>query len=275
MSNFLNPNGTYPINWPTLQVGRWSGAELHSEPTGLAATVEKFSGYYNDIVTNNNLNLLGGGTINRSYLSPHPDFPSLLAYGVKIVRRPGTINGLLTIEYRGLDPALSYPPPPIYTVEVTTGNEPLQTHPLWTAQIAGGPNVASTVPYPINGAQFVSYDKTGANYNPAPAGGNPGTYDPTTGVFYQWLGNSIFAGITDYLAAGIVYKKRYTTLSLPGDLSQVGSFSDPDGPVPSLPDNYAWFYLGENSEDNAGIFSNTASWKAVPTGPAASIIYGG
>lgn len=269
MSNFLNPNGTYPANWPTMQVGRWTGAELHTEPTGLAATTEKFSGYYNDLVTNNVLNLLGGGTICRAYLSPHPDFPSLLAYGVKIVRRPGTINGLLTIEYRGLDPALSYPPPPIYTIEVTTGNEPLATHPLWTSAIAG------TGTTPLNNAQWVSYDKTGANYNPAPAAGNPGTYQAANAVFYQWLNGSIFTGIEDYLAAGIVYKKTYTTIGSPGDLSDVGSFSDPDGPVPGLPDSYEWFYLGITSEDNAGLYRNAATWKAVPSGDAADILYGG
>jgi hypothetical protein len=269
MSNFLNPNGTYPANWPALQVGRWSGAELHSEPTGLAATVEKFSGYYNDLVRNINLNLLGGGTVCRSYLSPHPDFPSLLAYGIKIVRRPGVINGLLSIEYRGLDPALSYPPPPIYTIEVTTGNEPLATHPLWTSAIAGTGTV------PLNGAQWVSYDKTGANYNPAPPAGNPGTYQAANAVFFQWLNGSIFTGIEDYLAAGIVYKKAYTTIGSPGDLSDVGTFSDPDGPVPNLPDSYDWFYLGITSEDNAGLYRNSASWKAVPTGDAANIIYGG
>lgn len=269
MSNFLNPNGTYPANWPMGQVGRWTGAELHSEPTGLAATTEKFSGFYNDIVTNNNLNLLGGGTINRAYKSPHPDFPSLLAYGVKIVRRPGIINGLLTIEYRGLDPSLSYPPPPVYTVETTTGNEPLATHPLWTPQIAG------TATTPLNGAQFVGYDKTGANYNPAPSGGNPGTFDASTAVFFQWLNGSIFTGIEDYLAAGVVFKSRYVTLGGAADASNVGTFSEPDGPAPTLPDNYDWFYLGITSEDMAGIYTNDAQWKAVPTGPAATIIYGG
>jgi hypothetical protein len=242
---------------------------VQSEPTGLTSTVEKYSGFYNDIVTNNVLTLLGGGSISRAYLSPHPDFPSLLAYGVKIKRRPGLLNGLLSIEYRGLDPALSYPPPPIYNIERTTGNEPLMTISNWTTEIAG------TATAPKNGAQFVSYDKTGANYNPAPAGGNPGTFDATTAVFYQWLAGSIFAGIEDYLAAGIIYKKSYTSMTLPNDASQVGSFDDPDGTPPTLPDDYAWFFLGETSEDNAGIYRNEATWKSVPTGPAATIIYGG
>lgn len=272
MSNFLNPNGIYPANWPVGQIGRWTGAELHTEPTGLAATTEKFSGYYNDLVTNNNLNLLGGGTICRAYLSPHPDFPSLLAYGVKIVRRPGLINGLLTIEYRGLDPALSYPPPPIYTIEVTTGNEPLSTHPLWVSSIAGTPTT------PLNGAQFV--DATGL-LNPAPPA-QTGTFDPTSATFKQWLAvdpatsqPGIFVGIEDYLAAGIVYKKTFTTIGPSGDLSAVGTFSNPDGPVPGLPSSYQWFYLGITSEDNAGLYRNAATWKAVPSGPAATIIYGG
>jgi hypothetical protein len=250
-------------------VGRWSDAEIHSEPTGLTATTEKFSGFYNDLVSNNVLNLLGGGKINRSYLSPHPDFPSLLAYGVKIIRRPGIINGLLSIEYRGLDPALSFPPPPIYTIETTTGNEPISTHPKWVSQIAG------TATVPLNGAQFVSYDVSGANYNPAPAAGNPGTYQAANAVFFQWLNGSIFTGVEDYLAAGIIFKKTYTSFGNPGDASSVGSFSSPSGPAPNLPANYNWFFLGETSEDNAGLYRNEATWKAVPTGDAANIIYGG
>jgi len=265
----VTPNASYPV-WPTGVVGRWPDAELHSEPTGLTAITEKFSGYFADIVTNNVLNLRNGGTICRAYLSSHPDFPSLLAYGIKIVRRPGVINGLLTIEYRGLDPALSYPPPPIYTIEVTTGNEPLQTHPLWTSKIAGGPALTGAL-VPQNGSIWV--DANG-RFNPAPTS-QTGTFDPTTGQFYNWIGGSIFAGVEDYLAAGIVFKKRYTTLGLPSGLSDVGTFSDPDGPAPGLPSNYAWFYLGVTSQDNAGIYSNDATWKAVPQGPAANIIYGG
>lgn len=267
MSNFIDPNRTYPANWPVGQVGRWTDAELHSEPTGLTATTEKFSGYYNDIVRNTNLNILGGGTVNRAYRSPHPDFPSLLAYGVKIVRRPGLINGLLTIEYRGLDPALSYPPPPVYTIETTTGNEPLQTHPLWATQMAGTPDA------PLNGAIFQSVDASGINYNPGT--NNPGTFDPTNATFYQWSATSIFAGIEDYLAAGVVFKSTYVTIGGGADASAVGTFSSPDGPAPTLPADYEWFYLGITSEDNAGIYRNEATWKAVPSGDAADIIYGG
>lgn len=259
-------------NLPAGTVYRQAGAEVMSEPTGLASTVEAYRGLYSDMVKRAVLTMSDGRQIGRTYLAPHPDFPSLLAYGVRIRRGVGVVNGTLTIEYRGLDPSLSYPPPPIYTIGITTANEPLSTHPLWTTQIAGTPSG------PLNGAQFVSYDQSGSNYKPAPSGGNPGTFDPNSGVFYQWLpasaGGISFVGIEDYLAAGAVFKKTYTSYNLP-DLSAVGTFSYPDGPAPSLPANYDWFFVGCDAEDNAGLYRNESSWKAVPTSDAARIIYGG
>ena len=264
----MPPNVSYPV-LPTGTVIRQPGAELISEPTGLASITEVYRGAYIDIVTRPVLALSTGGAFSWLYRSPHPVFSSLLAYGVRIREGTGIINGTLTVEYRGLNPALSYPPPPVYTIEVSSGNEPLSTHPLWKSQIAG------TATAPLNGAQWVSYDRNGANYNPAPSGGNPGTYDSTTAVFYQWLQGSIFTGIEDYLTAGVIFKKAYTSLNAPNDYSSVASFNSPDGPSPDLPDGYDWFFMGETSVDNAGIYVNEASWKAVPTGDAAKIIYGG
>jgi hypothetical protein len=201
------------------------------------------------------------------------------------MRGTGVINGTLAVEYRGLDPALAYPPPPIYTIEAITGNEPLQTHPLWTTQIAGTADTSNGGTGPLNGAQFVSATADGTGTGGTVVAYNPGVLYPGTGpdpgftasvaTFYQWVGKSIFTGIEDYLVLGVVYKKRYSSLGLPNDISDGGQFSDPDGPVPDLPDGYDWFFLGETADDNAGIFLNTATWKAVPNGPAAQIIYGG
>lgn len=267
----MTGNATYPlIGLPALNALLQTDAEIISDPTGLATTTERFRCKYADAVSNANLTIYGGefnGTVfNRSYRSPHWQFPSLCAFAVKIKRKAGVLNGELSIQYRGLDPSLAYPPPPIYTIETTTGNETLQSHPLWTSDIAGTPTT------PLNGSQWV--DSAG-NYNPPNATtANPGTFDPTTAIFYQWINTSIFVGIEDYLAAGIIFKSTYTTLFSPSDDSAVGSFSPPSGPAPGLPDGYDWFYLGLTTEDNSGIYRNEATWKAVPTGPAAMIIYG-
>ena len=264
MSNFLNPHATYPT-WTPGFVGRWTDAELVTERFGVGKITERYSGFFNDLATLPVLRLLGGGAIGNSYFSPHPDFPSLLVFGSKLKRRPGLLNGLLSLEYRGLAPSYSEPPPPIYTVEVTTGNEPLSTHVLWTSEIAG------TAAVPLNNSMWV--DAAG-KFNPAPPA-QIGTFDPNTAQFSAWIKGSIFTGIEDYLAQGCTFKKKYTGYNLPSSLANVGTFSNPDGPAPTLSSNYAWFFLGATADDNAGVYLITESWKAVPTGPAATIIYGG
>jgi len=262
------------VQYPTIVPGTCYGQPDGSFKTtreGLASAKERFFGLYKDFVKGGYLTVLGTSTpgqiISRVYKTAHPDFPSLLVYDSDVKRgKAGT--GWLDVEYRGLDPALHEIPPPVYTRERTTGNEPLITHPKWITDIAGTPAA------PLNGAQFVSVTGNVESFNPGVSGGPDSGFNAATAIFKQWLASSIMAGRDDYLAPGAVFLKTYTSFSSPQEMDFVGKFQKPDGPAPIPPEGYDWFFLGETSSDEAGLFRNQASWKLAPTDKGTQIIYG-
>jgi len=266
------PHLQYPGIMPGTCYIQPSG-KFKSTREGLASASERYFGLYKDFVAGKILQVLGSGTtgqtVSRVYKASHPDFPSLLAYDSNVTRgKAGT--GWLDIEFRGMDPAFgqSQIPPPVYTRERSTGNEPLMTHPKWITDIAGTPHA------PLNGAQFISVTGNVESFNPGVSGGPDPGFNEATATFHQWLSNSIMAGRDDYLAPGMVFLKTYTAFSDSKDASQVGKFSKPDGPAPTPPEGYDWFYLGETSTDEAGLFRIQASWKLCPTDKGTKIIYG-
>jgi len=245
--------------------------ELETSREGVAKLTVNYIGIYS--------------TLQASYLaspkSPSGRFPSLLLYGSKVKRMRGQM-GMLTLEYRGLDPNLNSPPPPIWSLQTNLSNEPIQTHPKWITDIAG------TAQNPLNasiwldvkgntsigaaspGGAALYYDSTGATI---PAS----NFIPTGAAFKGWADQSIFAGVTDYLAPSTALTKTYTSYS-PPDMAGVGHFATP-GFSTALPAGYSWFFMGSSMTDEAGVYRIEDSWKLVPSPSVdghdpSTIIYG-
>lgn len=185
--------------------------------------------------------ILCGTSIQFLIDTPHPDFPSLLVYDKKLKRRRGTTIagdrvGQIDVEYRGVDPSVSYLdslPPPVYSMERSTSEDPIDSHKKFITDIGG------TAAAPINGAKF----------------------DPVTGIFTGFDSTSPFRGQESYLIAGKVWTKTYLSYSSPssGEESQVGFIDSPDG-GPATPSGRDWLYLGLSSSKEGGIYRLQKSW---------------
>lgn len=275
--------------FPTLRPGQaflQPGSEIENTREGLGRQIMKLIGLGSSFTAGSSLQLINYATlVSVSPKSPSPLAPSLGLYSSKIKYGKGGLAEM-SLEFRGLSPGLSNPPPPVYETRRTTSNEPLQTHPKWESAIAGTPAA------PINGARFVSngvnskgdpslsYSPGVANsgifvgYPPADTGfnANIATFDQfiartSDGKRNPWVGRE------DYRAVNLIFQKTYTSFSPPNDAANVGYFSAPDGPAPAAPPNFDWFFLGETSTDEASIYRNQASWQLVPVDDAARIIY--
>jgi len=251
----MTPHATYPT-LPRGYVIRQVGSQLKVERTGLATAKERFIGYYDDIVSLPSLTVFGSNLATaRAYRSASPFYPSLLVFSASVTSRGGLINGVLDIEYRGLDPALNQIPPPIYSLERSTQTEDISTHPLFKSQIAGTPDA------PLNQAQFID----GAdNLNPAPPS-QTGTFDPNTATFKGWIWNadnpSPYIGVEDYLCPGSIWKATYVSYTPAADLSMIGKIDTPLGPVPAVDSGYNWLNTGLTFTDNAGLYRIEESWR--------------
>jgi hypothetical protein len=145
--------------------------------------------------------------------------------------------GTLTVESRGLN---GDAPSAIYSLERATSNEPLSTHPKWITAIAGTPAA------PLHGAKFVD------------ANGNISA--DSTATFAGWSNDSIFIGIDDYLCAGSTWSSSYVDTD-PPDLTGVGQIATPDGPYPTEPDGYFWFYAGASMSEQGGVYRIQKTWR--------------
>lgn len=251
----------YPSDTPILAQSGW---QFRASRDGLASFRQKFRGPALTLLAGIFSSQFSGGTysVSRGYRSPHPLFPSLGVYSAEVTGGKGLNNiGTLDMEWRGLDPRSNQIPPPVYELDRSTGNEPLETHPKWVTDIAGKPSAPKNSAIFVGPDGTISTDDATATFKEFAAVGTDGQKNP-------WVGRS------DYLVAGSIFKKTYCSYSPPGDMGSVGHFSSPDGPAPSPPAGYDWFFLGESYTDESAIYHITASWRLVPTDDAAQIIYG-
>lgn len=258
---------------------------------GLCAQTLNIFGNYNDLVTGGPFTTVGSAlTISRARNSANPYFTNLLMYNSQVKNAKGGM-GWCSLEYRGLDPVYMIPPTPIYSLDRSTSNEPIQTHPKWSIASAGGSPgpIAGTPTNPVNGALFRSVQPNGSfAYNPNVSGMADTGFSANTAQFAGWISNSVinvglgnsnitggsFTGTDDYLLAGQTWTATYVSLSAPtsSDIAGVGFIATPLGSPPT-PAGFSWIYLGCRYTDQAGVFRIDKSWRMFPTNGASQIIY--
>lgn len=249
---------------------------------GLCSQTLNVVGNYTDLVQGGPFtsNFSGLG-LSRARLSANPYYTNLGVYTSSVKNIKGGL-GLLTLEYRGLDPVYGNTPPgPIYSLDRSTNNEPIQTHIKWTTDIAGTPAA------PLNGSKWVNEGSAGnlRLFNPNISGVPDAGFNANFASFYGWVANSnvnsgnvsgfsSFAGTTDYLLAGQTWTSTYVSLSPPTstDLNNVGYISTPTGSPPT-PVGYKWLYLGVRYTDQAGVYRIDKSWRMFLDNNASEIIY--
>lgn len=246
---------------------------------GLCSQTLNVVGNYVDLINGGPFTSTQSGlTLNRARLTTNPYYSNLLLYTSQVKNIKGGL-GLMQLEYRGLDPVFGNTPPgPIYSLDRSTNNEPIQTHPKWISAIAG------TAGAPLNGSKWISTDASGSFFNPNTTGVPDSSFNANSAVFFGWIQNvnvsgnvaifSSFAGTTDYLAAGQTWTSTYVSLSAPTgtDLSGVGTIQIPDGSPPT-PTGYVWLYLGLRYTDQAGVFRIDKSWRMFQNNNASQITY--
>lgn len=226
MSNKTYPDITTLIRQPD--------GTFQTSKEGVARSMETYIGPYNLCLTSPLFQID----------TPHPDFPSLLVYDRKAVRKKGTTMtgepiGRVDVEYRGLDPAFAENgtllPPPVYTLERSTSQEPIDTHTKFKTVLGGESNATS-----INGAKF----------------------EKDTEIFIGFSADSQYAGVSSYLSAGSTWTKTYLSYTrLSGnEMSKVGFIDAPEGDEPTPPGDYNWLYIGASYTKEGGIYRIQKSW---------------
>ena len=246
---------------------------------GLCSQTLTVIGNFNDLISAGPWTSVGSGlTLSRVPYSANPYYSNLGLYDSEVKNYKGGM-GQCVLEYRGLDPKYSSPPSPVYSLDRSTSNEPIQTHPKWISAIGGTPSS------PLNGAIYVSYQSNATPaFNPNTSGVADAGFAPNNATFYKWTANvnvsgsvsgfSSFAGVSDYLFAGQTWTATYVSLSAPtsSDLAGVGYIATPTGSPPT-PTGYKWIYLGCRYTNQAGVYRIDKSWKMFLDSNVAEIIY--
>lgn len=173
----------------------------------------------------------------RNY-APHPRFANMM-----LSRRSGarTKPGFWQIAYT-FEGFLFEPPEPVYELQASLDERPIQLHPDFESKIAGTPA------NPKNSAIFV---------------------DPDTGLITQSNDNAVFkefkhpsnkAGLEAYLVPGAEWREIIFTTTRPATLRQLGKIENPAGPAPTLPD-HNWMFFGQTYTRRGGVYQTTNTWK--------------
>lgn len=134
-------------------------------------------------------------------------------------------------------------PEPIYEVDHSTSEEPIETHKDFRTQLGGTPTNR------LNGAKFDT-DANGAGFIGFT------DFKNDTDLADAWR------GIRSYLSPGVVWRKNYVTKTLPSDFGDVGSIDVPEGNPPQLPTGRNWLYLGLVWEQRGITYSVKKEWRA-------------
>lgn len=245
---------------------------------GLASQTLNVFGNYNDLIGGGPFTSVGSGlTLSRAPYSANPYFANLGLFSDEVKNIKGGM-GMLKLEYRGLDPKYTMPPAPVYSLDRSTNNEPIQTHPKFISEIGGTPTT------PLNGAKYVSVDASGTYYNPNTTGVPDTNFNANSATFFGWIANvnvagnvntfSSFAGTEDYLMAGQTWTSTYVSLSAPisTDIDGVGYIAIPDGSPPT-PAGYVWLYLGLRYTVQGLVWRIDKTWRMFQDNNASEIIY--
>ena len=132
-------------------------------------------------------------------------------------------------------------PEPLYEVDHSTSEEPIETHKDFRSKLGGKPGDV------LHGAHF---DEQGAFT------GFTDFKDGDTETADTWR------GIRAYLSPGVVWRKNYVTKSRPNDFGDVGCVDFPEGNAPQLPTGRNWLYVGLVWEQRGLTYSVKKEWRA-------------
>lgn len=175
----------------------------------------------------------------------HPDFSSLTCATSSAVKLPGGV-AKISVTYRGF---LAGGEPSqndwVQELMASTRQEPIETHPKFTSDIAGTP--AS----PKNEAIF-----------------------DDQGKFIGFKATSKYAGVKGYLVAGTTYRLRRTSGGRPASISDVGTISSPAVGV-GIRGSMNWILVARTWRRSGGVYEINEEWQL--SGPKGwdRTIYGG
>lgn len=204
-----------------------------------------------------NFSETGVGTITRNEVIPAAVFPALLKpIGSAHPRFTGMYLESCTwtrvvkryhveYTYRGYLSG-SASETPVYTLEGTLSEDPIQLHPDFVSNIAGKPSA------PLNGALFVDPET------------EQETTDDSIGVFREFKAitsgtQNKKAGVSSYLVPGLRWVKRWTARAAPTDFTKLGEIDTPEGPAPSVsPRN--WLFYSLTYTKKGGLYDIEKTW---------------
>lgn len=187
----------------------------------------------------------------------HPRFPNMAVSKVNYSAAKHGRFFRTTYIYEGFMLSL---PEPTYELDVSTGEEPIQTHPDFET-------FAGTPATPLNGAIFLDPDTRKPSKLPdavwfefAVADAAPGTTNKK-------------AGVVSYLVPGTTWNEISFSKTRPTDVGNVGKIDTPSGPAPTLPDDGTWLYIGMNYTKRGSIYEIRKTWRASSRGGWDTDIY--
>lgn len=133
-------------------------------------------------------------------------------------------------------------PQPIYELDLSASEEPIETHANFRSAIGGKPGSA------LHGAEF----------------------DSSTGEFIGFTGKTTpfandterdeWQGIRSYLAPGAVWRKTQVTATRPNDIADVGDVDTPEGSPPAIGTGRNWLYKGLTYEQKGLTHTVRKEW---------------
>lgn len=175
--------------------------------------------------------------------SAHPRFTSMA-----LSRRSGARStpGFWAVSYT-FEGFLFELPTPVYELQASLDQDPIQSHPDFHTVIAGTPAA------PLNGAVFLDPET------------NLPTDDNIKGVFREFAATlagerNPKAGIESYLVPGAEWRETSFAVSDPTELSDLGTIDTPSGPNPTL-SGRNWLAWSETYQKRGYIYQISKVWK--------------
>jgi hypothetical protein len=130
-------------------------------------------------------------------------------------------------------------PDPIYDLDYSTSEEPIETHKDFDTTLAG------TSKHRLHGAVF---DSLGAFLGFT-------NFGEDAELAATWR------GISSYLNPGAIWRKNYVTKTRPTDVGQLGRIDVPEGNPPSVPNGRNWLYIGLTWEQRGLTYQVRKEWR--------------
>lgn len=126
-------------------------------------------------------------------------------------------------------------PAPIYELDMSLSEEPIETHPDFFMVLGGSVNL------PYNGAIFDE--------------------DGTFKGFVKDGDNDEFVGVRSYLSPGAVWRKVYVSKTKPSDMSLLGKIDVPEGSPPTVSSGRNWLYSSLSWEQRGLTYQIRKEWR--------------